>query len=279
MTFETQAIQKKKKDLTKQAVSLAMGNRWTEAVDVNRSILDDFPDDLEACNRLGKALSELGRNGEARKAFEQALSLSPHNAIARKNLDRLSKLADDAEGGVASATGRTRAFIEESGKSGVTSPINLASPELLLKLAPGHPLEFNVEGGTLKIASVRGEYLGQVEPKLAARLARLMNGGNRYEVVVTGVEERSLAVFIREVFRHPSLVGTVSFPSKDSSGGRVPVPSAPAGFEPAESGGGAGEPLAVKDWSDDDTEPGDDEAFNPVVHRIIDPSEETESEL
>ena len=27
--------------------------------------------------------------------------------------------------------------------------------------------------------------------------------------------------------------------------------------------------LSIKDWSDDDTEPGDDEAFNPIVHRVI----------
>ena len=29
------------------------------------------------------------------------------------------------------------------------------------------------------------------------------------------------------------------------------------------------EKVAVKDWSNDDTEPGDDEAFSPVIHRII----------
>ena len=28
-------------------------------------------------------------------------------------------------------------------------------------------------------------------------------------------------------------------------------------------------PGAVKDWSNDDTEPGDDDAFNPVIHQII----------
>ena len=32
---------------------------------------------------------------------------------------------------------------------------------------------------------------------------------------------------------------------------------------------GRGDPVIVKDWSDDDTEPGDDEAFSPVIHRII----------
>ena len=271
MTFEAGTVQGKKNDLVKRAVALAMDSRWAEAAEVNRSILDDFPNDLETSNRLGKALSELGRNGEARNAFERALSLSPHNPIAKKNLDRLSKLGDEVRSAGAPAVRSRRAFIEESGKSGVTSLINLAPAERLLELAPGHPLELDVAGGALKVSSQSGEYLGQVEPRLAARLVRLTRGGNRYEAVVTGVEERSLSVFIRETFRHPSQAGTVSFPSEGPAM-RVLASSGPAGIEP-------GEASAVKDWSDDDTEPGDDEVFDSIVHRIIDPDEETESEL
>ena len=272
MTFGAGTTQERKNDLTRQAVALAMDSRWAEAAEVNRSILDDFPNDLETCNRLGKALSELGRNGEARKAFERALSLSPNNPIAKKNLDRLSKLGDEVRSAGAPAVRSRRAFIEESGKSGVTSLINLAPAERLLELAPGHPLELDVAGGALKVSSQSGEYLGQVEPRLAARLVRLTRGGNRYEAIVTGVEERSLSVFIRETFRHPSQAGTVSFPSPEGPVMRVLATSAPAGIEP-------GEASAVKDWSDDDTEPGDDEVFDSIVHRIIDPDEETESEL
>ena len=215
MTFGAGTTQERKNDLTRQAVAMAMDNRWAEAVEVNRAILDDFPNDLETCNRLGKALSELGRNGEARNAFERALSLSPHNPIAKKNLDRLSKLGDEVRSAGAPAVRSRRAFIEESGKSGVTSLINLAPAERLLELAPGHPLELDVAGGALKVSSQSGEYLGQVEPRLAARLVRLTRGGNRYEAIVTGVEERSLSVFIRETFRHPSQAGTVSFPSPE----------------------------------------------------------------
>ena len=271
MTFEAGTVQEKKNDLTRQAVALAMESRWEEAVEVNRAILDDFPNDLETCNRLGKALSELGRNGEARKAFERALSISPNNHIAKKNLDRLSKLGDETGRAGVSSVNRRRAFIEERGKSGVTSLINLGPSERLLELAPGHPVNLDVVGGALKVSSQSGEYLGQVEPRLAARLVRLTRGGNRYEAVVTGVEERSLAVFIRETFRHPSQAGTVSFPSREGRAMRVIASSAPVGRD----AGGA----AIKDWSDDDTEPGDDEVFDSMVHRIIDPSEETETEL
>ena len=66
--------EKVKKDKAKKAVALAMNSRWEEAVIINRSIALEFPKDLEAFNRMGKALSELGRNREAKEAF-QCLSL------------------------------------------------------------------------------------------------------------------------------------------------------------------------------------------------------------
>ena len=82
--------EKLKKDMAKAAVALAMKSQWSQAVELNRSILGEFPDDLEAYNRLGKALTEIGRPKEAKEAFQNALEISLHNAIARKNLERLT---------------------------------------------------------------------------------------------------------------------------------------------------------------------------------------------
>jgi Flp pilus assembly protein TadD len=72
-----------------QAVELALMGRWDEAVQVNMRILDIFPDDIAANNRLGKAYSELGRHEEAVTAYEQSLQRQPSNSIARKNLTQL----------------------------------------------------------------------------------------------------------------------------------------------------------------------------------------------
>ena len=61
----------KKKEMAKRAIALAMESRWSDAVATNQAIASEFPDDLEAYNRLGKALAELGRNREARTAFQR----------------------------------------------------------------------------------------------------------------------------------------------------------------------------------------------------------------
>ena len=270
-------IEKAKKDKAKQAVSLAMKSRWDDAVAVNRSILESFPDDLEAYNRLGKALSEMGRNREAMESFRKALKLSPHNSIAKKNLGRLSRLGDESPRDIIAPAASSHSFIEEGGKAGVTSLVNLASPESLINLAPGHRLQIRIEGNVLKVSESSGKYVGQVEPRLATRLTRLIKGGNAYEGAVTSVTEGDLTIIIRESFKHPSQADIVSFPLRGGADYRVYMPSTLLGGElNEESPADDTERVAVKDWSDDDTEPGDDDAFTPVLHRIINPTDESD---
>lgn len=270
--------EKIRKERAKKAVALAMQSRWEEAVLVNRSILKEFPQDMEAHNRLGKALSELGRNKEAKEAFRSALEISPHNSIARKNLDRLMRLGDDAPGPSVRSNAKPQVFIEESGKAGVTSLVNLASPNVLLKMAPGHPVQLQLDGSVLKIADQSGEYAGQVEPRLASRLVRLIKGGNQYDATVTSVSERELTIIIREVSKHPSQTDIVSFPLRNTSPYTMYVPSPAIDYDLSDDGEDV-DAVAVKDWSNDDTEPGDDEAFSPVFHRIINnPGDDSNSE-
>ena len=264
-----------RKDRAKKAVALAMNSRWEEAVNLNLSIIREFPQDIEALNRLGKALSELGRNREAKKAFQSVIEHSPNNSIAKKNLSRLERLADqDAPRVAKRATKSSRAFIEESGKAGMTSLINLAAPEALLKLTPGDMVQTEVNGNGLTVVDQSAQYIGKVEPRMATRLSRLIKGGNRYEATVTSVEQQELVIIIREAYAHPSQAGIVSFPSRAGNGYRVYLPGTVLGnetvAEDAES-----LPAGFKDWSDDDTEPGDDEVFTPVLHRIINPARES----
>ena len=198
--------EKVRRDRARKAVALAMANHWDDAVIVNRAILRDFPADLEAHNRLGKALSELGRNREAREAFQRALEISPNNGIARKNLDRLTSLGDQdaAPHSQGSVEAVPRVFIEESGKTATTSLVNLAPPNTLLKLAPGHRVNLEIENRRIKVLNSSGEYVGSVEPKLAARLLRLIRGGNQYKATVTSAGMRDLTIIIHETYKHPS---------------------------------------------------------------------------
>ena len=270
---------KVRKEKAKQAVALAMNSRWEEAVDVNRSILLDYPDGLEACNRLGKALSEIGRNREAKDAFYQALAISPSNAIAKKNLDRLTRLADETPRSGARNRAAPKVFIEERGKAAVTSLTNLGPSDVLAELAPALALHLEAEGSRIRVLEPSGKYVGQVQSKWTTRLIRLIKGGNKYEAAVTSVGERELTIIVREVHKDPSQANVPSFPSQAEHRRRAYVSGTLLGQELSdEETTEEGEPIVVKDWSDDDTEPGDDDAYTPVVHRIINSGDNSRGE-
>src|SRR6266852_347136 len=215
---QTQSAEEKarlKKQWTDMAIQQALASQWEEAVVTNKHILNLFPSEAEAYNRLGKAHSELGQYSEARRAYSQTLKYSPNNTIARKNLDRLAQLQ---EAPVQIHTGAERIdprlFIEETGKTGMTDLINIAPPSVLAKVGVGDKVQLHVIGHTLLVRNAAGEDIGQIEPRLANRLINFMEGGNRYAAAILGMENRQVRLIIREEYQHPSMFGKVSFPSQ-----------------------------------------------------------------
>lgn len=219
MILDSESKARKKRDKAKEAIALALSSRWQEAVDLNREIIEEFPRDVEAHNRLGKALSELGHYRDAKAAFGRTLEISPANSIARKNLRRLDQLSEDAPVPRQGSKATLQLFIEERGKSGSISLTRLPPDGAHLHVAPGDAVQLRVTGNGLTVESPEGIYLGEVEPKQGQRLARLMEGGNRYEAAVTSVQEDSLVIMIRETYQHSSQHGIISFPYKQPMGG------------------------------------------------------------
>lgn len=208
--------------LTKEAIDLALQGRWEEAEAVNRDIIEKFPTDVEAYNRIGRALTELGDFDRAKEAYFKALELAPENAIAKKNVARLTNLSESmatlSSGPQKTSTRRAQArkvaldlFITEMSKAGVVNLHNVASGKVLAKVGFGDQVHLEARGQHLIVVSQSGEYLGEVEPRQGLRLIKLMLGGNRYDAAILNVEEGKVQVIIKEVYQHPSQVGHPSF--------------------------------------------------------------------
>jgi hypothetical protein len=215
---QTQSAEEKerlKKQWTDLAIQQALTSQWEEAVITNKNILNLFPHEPDAYNRLGKAFSELGQYSEARQAYSQTLKYSPNNTIAKKNLDRLSLLQEEP---VQIHTGAERIdprlFIEETGKTGTTELINIAPTSVLAKVGVGDKVQLHVSGHTLLVRNAAGEDIGQIEPRLANRLVNFMEGGNRYAAAILAIENGQVRLIIREEYQHPGMFGKVSFPSQ-----------------------------------------------------------------
>lgn len=236
----------------KKAIALAIDGHWELAVEENRVLLEQDPENVESLNRLGKALTELGQLDEAAEAYERALSIENTNAIARRNLIRISKLKD-----LSRPTGSIRpsrldaaprkledrnyrkgALIEESGKS-AEFPILQPNRDTLKQVAAGDTagLEPGPQGVVVKTSS--GVTLGTIEPGSGLRLKRMIEAGNRYDVVIRHVGDNEATIYIRESHTDPSLSGQISFigrsgRAKNQSAPRAYTRSSVVQHEPAE---------------------------------------------
>ena len=205
-----------KRDLIHEAISLALKGEWERATEVNRAILELFEDDVDAMNRLGKALMELAQYEDAKEVLDRVVQLAPYNNIAKKNVARLAHLVETPSSGkqVRKGGGAPQLFIEEIGKSGMTVLQNTASRQVIARVAPSDSANLVVEGNSINVYAMDNECLGQIEPRLARRLIRLMNGGNEYDAAVVGVNEKSISIIVRETRRDPSLRDVCSFPTR-----------------------------------------------------------------
>jgi len=208
-----------KRKASQEAIALAMQSRWQEAVAVNQSIVESFPTDIDAYNRLGRAFIELGDFARAKEAYGQALELDSNNVIAERNLHRLSLLPESQM--PVKEERREIApnlFIGDMGKSGVVNLQNLAPQEVLARMTAGNQVYLEVRGQQLVVRNEGGEYLGRVDPRYGFRLAKLIEGGNQYTAAIVSLDNDRAKVLIREVFQHPSQLGRLSFPVKAVEG-------------------------------------------------------------
>jgi hypothetical protein len=212
-------LNRQKRQLADQAIAQATAAQWTEAVATNQRLLELGPD-AEAENRLAKALWELGELGSAREHYQTALALDPTNRIAERNIDRLKMLLVAAGEKTVPAQEGSKApvsiFVEETGKTGFAFLTDLATPRELAQVNPGDAVELTPEGNRL-IAHSNGVRIGVVEPRVAARLLKLMADGNKYAAGVTSLGDKDVRIILREIFQDPANYGKVSFPTAAKS--------------------------------------------------------------
>jgi tetratricopeptide (TPR) repeat protein len=212
-------LTRQKRQLADQAITQSSGAQWAEAAATNRKILELGPD-AEAENRLAKALWELGELRAAREHYQTALALDPTNRIAERNIDRLKVLMVAAGEQTVPAQEGSKApvsiFVEETGKTGFAFLTDLADPRQLAQVNPGDAVELTPEGNRL-IAHSNGVRIGVVEPRVAARLLKLIADGNKYAAGVTSLGDKDVRIILREIFQDPTNYGKVSFPTAAKS--------------------------------------------------------------
>ncbi len=204
-----------KRQLVEQAIDAATAAEWETAADLNRRIIE-LSTDSEAENRLAKAHWEMGELSIAREHYQAALALDPTNRIAERNISRLRMLLAEAGKKTVAAQAGSKApvsiFVEETGKTGFAHLVDLVDPKQLAQVNPGDLVELAPAGPRLAAKS-NGRHIGYVEPRVAARLLKLIAEGNKYTAGVTSLGEHDVRIIIRETYQDPANYGKVSFPT------------------------------------------------------------------
>lgn len=232
-----QTMKRSRKQRIDAAIAFALDRRWDLAAAENQALLAEFPDDIEAANRLGKSLTELGDLEGAMAAYQRTLERDSTNVIARRNLTRIEEMKDTqpkrrppkrsvaTSAGASVETVRAHSLIEESGKS---AEFDLIEPDTsgLSRVSAGEPAELVPTPRGILVRSTGGADLGYIEPRAGLRLRRLIEGGNRYAAVIRRVIDSEIAIYVRETHRDPSLVDQPSFLTPATSGKRRLAPRA-----------------------------------------------------
>jgi tetratricopeptide (TPR) repeat protein len=204
-----------RRQLVEQAIAAATAAEWESAAEINRRILELGPDS-EAENRLARAFWEMGELATAREHYQAALALDPTNRIAERNISRLRMLMAEAGKKTVPAIKGSKApvsiFVEETGKTGFAHLVDLVDPKQLAQVNPGDAVELAPDGPRLAAKS-NGAHIGYVEPRVAARLLKLIAEGNKYQAGVTSLGEHDVRIIIRETYQDPANYGKVSFPT------------------------------------------------------------------
>ena len=214
MKIETPEHLKPRSQYADDAVQLAIAGKWDEAMKLNKFMVESFGADEETQNRLGKALSEMGKLKDAKLAYEAALKINPMNGIAKRNAARINALLHQKEGlKVGGTKVDLNLFVEEMGRTVITT-VESSPPDICSKVAPGDVAELRIENDGIFAETSRGVRLGLLEAKLARRLTKFMRGGNRYQAGVTSCEGSTVKLIVRETYQDPRFAGKPSFPMK-----------------------------------------------------------------
>lgn len=199
-------------NLAQEAISAALDGNWQKALKLNRQILKEGKDDIDALNRMARAYAELGDIKKAKKTAKKVLKLDPFNSIAQRALKKWKGLR--AGGSALSQPTSPQAFLEEPGKTKIISLLHVGAPSVLAKLNSGDEVRLITHRHRVSVVSKEGKYIGRFPDDLAARLRKLIHAGNEYQVLIKSIDDEGVKIFIRETKRAKPLINVASFSSE-----------------------------------------------------------------
>ncbi len=194
-----------------RAIKAAQEERWQDAIDSNKEILESDPQNIGALNRLGFCYLQLGEHSKAKKTYNSVLSLDKTNNVAKKYLDMIEK--SGAQPMKLPKALKHSDFIDEPGKTKSIPLVRLAGADVLEELSIGAECQFKASKTRISVQS-EGVYVGTLPDDVFLRLQPLVEAGNTYSIRLQSLKSGNVRVFVRELTRASSVSHISSFPTE-----------------------------------------------------------------
>ena len=183
--------------LKNQAIQTALQGNWQEAITMNKSLITENPEDIDALNRLALAYTITGKLKEAKTAYQKVVLIDPLNPIALRNLKKIKDKKFSTTADLSNPCINNK-FLEEPGKTKVVELVNIAQPKIVEALRIGQSLGLSIK--RLKIFALEGaQYVGVLPDDIARRLIKFMKSGCKYEAYVKSSNQHKVTIFIKEI--------------------------------------------------------------------------------
>lgn len=182
-------------DLSELATELALENKWEDAIEINKKILCDNPEDVDCLNRLARAYFEAGNNGKAIKISKQVIKIEPYNNIAIKSLQKYQKVKPS--GLPIREVSTDINFIEEPGKTKIIKLLNLGKEKIVSYLDAGDEIVLSAHSHRVSVNTLDGKYIGRLPDDISAKIRIFKKNGDQYKAIIKSAEDESVKIFIR----------------------------------------------------------------------------------
>ena len=181
--------------LHKAAIEAALKEKWHEAESLNKQILENTPEDLDAKNRLGRAYIHLGEFNKAKKVLKEVLESDPINTVALKNYKIAAEKRYDK---FHTSFADPKALIIEPGTTTEVNLIILAKRITSDNFYPGESIEVKVDRSSINFYKEEIlKVLASINSAIFGRLQAAKKTGGTFSASYLNGKDKNIKVLVR----------------------------------------------------------------------------------
>ncbi|MDO8609530.1 MAG: tetratricopeptide repeat protein [bacterium] len=201
--------------LEQEAVNAAIRSNWTDAIELNKKILDIDSKNIDSLLRLGFIYMQMGEISDAKKHYLKAFKLQPSNLSVAKNLEKIkileSKKIKSNPNKV--ITLNPYLFIEVPGKTKMVPLVNPGQKNILAQLTIGQEVILIPKKRKVEIRTKTKDYVGSLPDDISKRLSIFIKAGSEFSTYIKEASLNMVIIFIKEEKKGKKVLKFASFPA------------------------------------------------------------------